>query len=151
MTKPINFRPILFCALSLIVGIIFYWLSPTLKIWTILLPIILAIIIFAIFFFFANKDDVKTAFITVCACLCFSFIGIALFGLNVNYNKNKMVENGSYQISGVVESVSYKDGVYHVGLTDCTYNGSDGGDLFIYSVEQKVSLYDALKKSSRAR
>ena len=144
MIKPINFRPILFCALSLIFGIILFKFSPALGVLTFLLPIFLFALIFFLFFIFGEKDKRKLALFTVGACFCFSLIGIAVLGVNVSVISGNRVQNGVYQVDGVVESVSYKDGRYYVGLTECVYDGNSGGDLFLYASEQKVSLYDVI-------
>ncbi len=144
MIRPINFRPILFCALSLILGLILFRFSPSLKIWTFLLPIILFAIIFLIFYFFGEKNKRKIAFFTIGACLCFAFIGIALLGVRVSVTSNDVVKNGEYQINGVVDSVTYKRGKYYVKLKDCAYNGEKSGDLFIYEIDEEVGLYDVL-------
>ena len=144
MTRPINFRPILLCAISLIFGILLYSYSPSLKIWTILLPIIILSLISLLFFLIVEKDKRITVATTCVACLCFAFLGSILLGVSVRKTEKGKVEDGIYEISGVVDSVSYKDGIYYFGVTNCKYGGESGGDLFVYGINQKVSLYDEI-------
>ena len=51
INRPINFRPILLFALSFVFGITLFRYSPTLKVWTVLVPLVLAVYIGGAFLF----------------------------------------------------------------------------------------------------
>lgn len=142
--RPINFRPIMLCAISLMLGIILFRYSPTLGAWTLILPIILALVVGSLFFFFGDKKNrVITLFITA-ICLLSAFVGIGVHAINVDLTTAKVIPNGSYTVVGEVADVSYKDGKYNVGLKNCSYDNISGCDIFIYGLDKEVGLYDVL-------
>ena len=144
IVKPINFRPIALCALSLMLGIILFRYSPSLKAWTVITPILAVIIVGVALWFFLEKEHRLKALITCAICLAFILVGIATFGIYQNLILKNLPKNGVYTVQGEVKSVSYKDGEYFVGLKDCVYDGEVGEDLFLYGISQEVGLYDVL-------
>ena len=82
--KPINFRPILFCALALFAGIILYRYYPILGVWTALTPIIAIGLICLLFYLVADKDKKITVIVTSVCCCSFVFLGMLSLGLKVN-------------------------------------------------------------------
>ena len=145
MTKPLNFRPILLCALSLLLGVLLFNYHPTLGEWTVVIPLILALIIFIIFFIVVEKDKRFTVAMTVVFCLLFLFIGMTSFSLSVKSIEKSQVESGSYTVIGEVKECTYNDGRYTVILDGCSYDGKDGGRLYVNGFTDKIQLYDILE------
>lgn len=143
--KPINFRPILFCALSLFVGVILYRNYPILSVWTILTPIFVTFAICVVCYLTFGKEKRYTVLTTSAICFIFILIGMLSLGLKVNSTTSKVVASGYYTVVGEVKDVSYKDGGYYATLTGCTYNGDEGGDFYTYKLQTKVELYDIVE------
>ena len=143
--KPINFRPILFSALSLFVGVILYRNYPVMGAWTILTPIFAMSLICLVCYITFGKEKRHTVLATSAVCFIFILIGMLSLGLKVNSATNKAVASGYYTVVGEVKDVSYKDGGYYATLTDCTYNGEEGGDFYTYRLQTKVDLYDIVE------
>ena len=144
IVKPINFRPIALCALSLMLGIILFRYSPSLKIWTVITPIIAVALVGVALWFFLEKEHRFKTVLTCAFCLTFALIGITTFGIYQNLILENLPKNGVYTVQGEVKSVSYKDGEYFVRLTNCEYDGEFGEDLFLYGISKEVGLYDVL-------
>ena len=142
--RPINFRPIMLCALSLMLGVILFRYSPTLGAWTLIIPALIALTVGAVFFFFGSKKFRVTTLFTTAICLLSVFVGIGAHAVGVDLTTANLPNNGEYAVVGEVSRVSYKDGEYNVGLTNCTYNSESGCDLFIYGLDEEVGLYDVL-------
>ncbi len=144
IVKPINFRPIALCALSLMLGIILFRYSPSLKAWTVITPILAVVLVAVALWFLLEKEHRFKAILTCAFCLAFVLIGIATFGIYQNLAVKSIPKNGVYTVQGEVKSVSYKDGEYFVGLKNCEYDGEVGEDLFLFGISQEVGLYDLL-------
>lgn len=151
VTIPINFRPLLFVALSIAFGMVLFKFFQTLKIWTILIPLVFFALIFSLIYFFIEKEDKPTATMTVLICVVFALIGGLLLGLNINKVKEGQVEDGKYTVVGVVSNCSYNAGAYNITLTECSYNGKTGGDLFVYGVNTQIDLYDVVEVKCYAK
>lgn len=143
--KPINFRPILFCALSLFAGVILYRNYPIFGVWTVLIPLLLFAIIGAVCFLVVEKEKRNVVVVTTVVCFIFSLIGMLSLGLKVNSLTKHNVEDGYYTVVGEVKDVYYKHGGYFATLTNCTYDGEEGSDFFTYGLTEKVSLYDIVE------
>ncbi|MBE5742584.1 MAG: ComEC/Rec2 family competence protein [Clostridiales bacterium] len=149
MTKPINFRPILFCALSLIFGMALFVYHQRLGVWTVLIPTILAITIYIIFLLIVEKDKRFTLLMSVVFCLLFAFMGMFSFGIYTKRIENRQVESGNYTVVGEVYKVSFSHGRYVVNLKNCTYDGKDGGNLYVNTFYSEIELYDRLELDCR--
>ena len=143
--KPINFRPILFCALSLFAGIILYRNYPILGEWTVLAPLLVVGATCLSLLFFFEKEKRLTVITTSTICFIFCLIGMLSLGLKVESLTKRNVQDGYYTVVGEVKDVSYKHGGYYATLTNCTYDGKEGSDFFTYHLEEKVSLYDVIE------
>lgn len=143
--KPINFRPILLCALSLIVGVILYRNYSVLGVWTVLTPIFVMGLICLVCYFSVDKEKRRVVTTTSIACIVFVFVGMLALGLKVSSSASRTVPSGYYTVVGEVKDVSYKDGGYYATLSDCTYNGEKGGDFYTYRLQTEVSLYDIVE------
>lgn len=144
INRPINFRPIMLCALALMLGVILFRYSPTFGVWTILLPIIIFIVVGSIFFFFGSKKNRVVTLFTTAICLMSAVVGIGAHAISVDLTSASVPQNGNYTVVGEVTEISYKEGKYNVGLKDCVYDGDSGCSLFMYGLEQEVALYDVL-------
>ncbi|MBR2384336.1 MAG: ComEC/Rec2 family competence protein [Clostridia bacterium] len=143
--KPINFRPILFCALSLFSGIMLYRYHPVLGIWTALMPILVIGLICLLFYLIVDKNK-RTIVLTTSICCCFFvFVGMLSLGLKVNSLLKHNVNDGYYTVVGEVKDVTYKHGGYYATLTNCTYNGKEGSDLITGFLYEEISLYDVVE------
>lgn len=143
--KPINFRPILFCALSLFAGIILFRNYPILGVWTIITPALVIGLICAVFCIAVEKEKRRTVLVTSTFCFIFTILGMISLGVKINSMTKHNVKDGYYTVVGEVKDVYYKHGGYYATLTDCTYNGERGSDLFTYYLEEKVALYDIVE------
>lgn len=103
--KPINFRPILFCALSFAVGIFFFGFFAKEKLRAALYAAATLLVVFLIALPFCIKSRKKIYFVTSAVCLLFCFSGF-LFGDAAlkNYVESK-VERGDYLVVGEVDRV----------------------------------------------
>lgn len=110
--KPINFRPILFCALSFAVGIFFFGFFAKEKLRAALYAAATLLVVFLIALPFCIKSRKKIYFVTLGVCLVFCFSGF-LFGDAAlkNYVESK-VERGDYLVVGEVDRVSGYNGKY---------------------------------------
>ena len=143
--KPINFRPILFCALSLFAGIILYRNHLVLGVWTVLTPILIIGLICLLFYFIVDKAKRPMVIVTSVCCCVFVFIGMLSFGLKINSLKKNSVPDGYYTVVGEIKDVTYKNGGYYATLTNCTYDGIEGNDLITSFLYEEVSLYDVIE------
>ncbi len=143
--KPINFRPVLFCALSLFAGIILYRNYPVLGAWTVVIPMLVIALICTVFLIVADKTKRLTVIITSAFCFMFTVIGMASLGIKIDSMTKNSVPDGYYTVVGEVKDVYYKHGGYYATLTNCTYNGEEGSDFFTGYLVEKVSLYDVLE------
>ena len=143
--NPINYRPILFCALSLIAGVLLYRYYPIMGVWTVLTPFFVLCLICALLFLVVDKKIRITATITSIFCFIFVIIGMMSFDFKIKSMTKESVEDGVYTVVGEVKDVTYKEGGYYATLTNCTYNGVEGSDLYTYRLNDKVSLYDVVE------
>ena len=143
--KPINFRPILFCALSLVLGIVCYKFYPTFKGLTLILPTIFLTAIFLPLIIFCKKESRKSFALTFAFCVLFSIIGVGLITNAIDKSVNSQVDNGRYTVVGEVEHCSYTNGSYYVRLINCRYDGKEGGTLYVKGIGKEVGLYDILE------
>ena len=145
--KPINFRPILFCALSFAVGIFFFGFFAKEKLRAALYAAATLLVVFLIALPFCIKSRKKIYFVMSAVCLVFCFSGF-LFGDAAlkNYVESK-VERGDYLVVGEVDRVSGYNGKYFYTLKNCTYNGECGGNLNIRYCNRKFEKYDKIRLS----
>lgn len=145
--KPINFRPILFCALSFAVGIFFFSFFAKEKLRAALYAAATLLVVFLIALPFCIKSRKKIYFVTSAVCLVFCLSGF-LFGDAAlkNYVESK-VERGDYLVVGEVDRVSGYNGKYFYTLRNCTYNGECGGNLNIRYCNRKFEKYDKIRLS----
>ena len=113
VVKPINYRPILFCALSLIAGVLLCRYYPVMGVWTVLTPLFVLCLICALLFLVVDKKTRPTVVITCLFCFIFAIIGMVSFDLKLKSTTKGNVEDGAYVVVGEVKDVTYKDGVYY--------------------------------------
>ena len=145
--KPINFRPILFCALSFAVGIFFFRFFAKEKHLAVLYSAVTIIVVFIIALPFCIKSRKKIFFIMLTACVSFCFLGFLSGNIAFKNYADSKVERGDYLVIGEIDHVSDYDGKYFYTLKKCTYNGESGGNLNIRFCNRKFEKYDKVKLS----
>ena len=145
---PINFRPILLCALSLMAGIILCRHYLILGVWTVLAPAIVILAICVLFLCLVGKDKRLTVVMTSAFCFLFLSIGMVSFWAKINATVKDVPKDGYYTVRGEVSDVYYKQGLWYATLTDCTYDGVLGSDFFTYGLDCEVKLYDIIEIKS---
>ncbi len=143
LRKPINFRPILFCALSFAAGIFFFGKFGADKIKASALAIVAVLAVTIIALPFCIKSRFKTYLITSAFCLIFCTLGLISANISLNSFENGRFESGDYYVSGEVEYVGeYGGNARYVTLKNCVYNGRKGGKLYIKYFPKRVEKYD---------
>ena len=149
--RPINFRPILLCALSLFLGVIIFQYYPVFKAWTIVIPIVGVGLIALLFCALVKRENRQVVLNAAAICLVFVFVGMLSLGLRVHGLTKDNPQDGVYTVVGEVKKVSYKQGAWYFTLTDCEYDGARGSDLYVYAVTNEVELYDIVKLKGYAK
>lgn len=142
LTKPVNFRPILFCALSFAAGIFFFGKFGADKTRAFALSAVAVLAVITVALLFCIKNRFKTFLITSVICLIFCMLGFVSANVSLNSFEKGMLESGDYYVSGEVDYVREYDGTRFVTLKNCVYNGRDGGELYIKYFPKKVKKYD---------
>ena len=143
LRKPINFRPILFCALSFAAGIFFFGKFGADKVKASSLAIIAVLAVILVALPFCVKSRFKTYLITSAFCLIFCSLGLFSANVSLNSFEKGAFESGDYYVSGEVEFVrEYDNNARFVTLKKCVYNGKKGGKLYIKYFPKKVKKYD---------
>ena len=142
LTKPINFRPILFCVLSFAAGIFFFGKFGADKVRASALAIVVVIAVMIVAVPFCIRSRFKTFLITSAFCLIFCSLGLISANVSLNSFENGAFESGDYYVSGEVEYVREYDGARFVTLRNCVYNKKKGGKLYIKYFPMKVEKYD---------
>ena len=145
LRKSVNFRPILFCAISFGVGIFFFGkfaakgaLAAVFAFVTLLAAICVALP-------FCIKRRKKVFLIT--SAFCLAFVALGLLAADVAFNKylDGRLETGGYFVSGEVESVYENDGKYFATLKNCKYNGRSGGKFYFRYAPPELAKYDIVE------
>ncbi len=144
MKKLINFRPIVFIAISLLIGILFGRIYEKLNIFSYMIPCCALAVLFAGACFLRKKSERKTTIIVGLVCILFSFFGT--FSVNYKYNRLKANElsERNYYIEGEVVSIKIGKDYSYAILDECTYNGTKGPKIKIENIDG-LSLFDRVK------
>ena len=145
--KPINFRPILFCALSFAFGIFFFGFFAKEKLYALLYSAATIIAVFLIALPFCLKSRKKIFFIMLLVCLVFCFLGFLFGDAALKSFVDSKVERGDYLVVGEIDRVSGNNGSYFYTVKRCTYNGESGGNLNIRFCNRKFEKHDKVKLS----
>lgn len=143
LTKPVNFRPILFCVLSFAAGIFFFGKFGADEIKASALAISAVISVMIVALPFCVKSRFRTFLITSAFCLIFCALGLISANASLDSFRKGRFESGDYYVSGEVDFVREYDGnTRFVTLKNCVYNGKKGGKLYIKYFPKKVEKYD---------
>ncbi len=145
LRKPINYRPILFCALSFGAGIFCFGRLAAKGAFAAALTFASVFAAICVALPFCIKDRRKVFLIT--SAFCFAFAGLGLLAGNIAFDKylGGRFEADGYFVSGEVESVYENDGNYFVTLRNCTYNGKSGGKFYYKYAPQELEKYDIVE------
>lgn len=145
LTKIINYRPILFVAVSFAVGVFFFGkfclngYTATLAAAAIVIGVSLLFLPFSL-----GKSIMKYA-VTTLLCVLFCLFGYFYSSLRLgSFDKGK-VKTGDYIVKGTVSTVSTYNGVKYAVLTDCVYDGRKGGNLYVIGYGENLSKFDEVK------
>lgn len=131
MKKLLNFRPILFIALSLCCGICTtYFLVNKSIIWAIVFSVsfMLSLIFFLVFF--TNKDVVKRNVIFTLVFLLFFAVGS--FGLNASLDRYEKANLGgrNYDITAKITDIKESETGYNLTLSNAEIIGNRTGKIY---------------------
>lgn len=135
LRKPVNFRPILFCALSFGVGIFFFGRFAAKG--------ALAAICVALPFCIGRRRKVYL----ITSAFCLAFVALGLLAADIAFKKylGGRFETDGYFVSGEVESVYENDGKYFATLKNCKYNGKSGGKFYFRYAPPELEKYDLVE------
>lgn len=145
LRKPVNFRPILFCALSFGVGIFFFgkFAAKGALAAVFAFVAVLAAICVALPFCIGRRR--KAYLIT--SAFCLAFVALGLLAADIAFKKylGGRFESDGYFVSGEVESVYENDGKYFATLKNCKYNGKSGGKFYFRYAPPELEKYDIVE------
>lgn len=145
LRKPVNFRPILFCALSFGVGIFFFgrFAAKGALAAVFAFVAVLAAICVALPFCIGRRRKV---YLITSAC-CLAFVALGLLAADIAFKKylGGRFETDGYFVSGEVESVYENDGKYFATLKNCKYNGKSGGKFYFRYAPPELEKYDIVE------
>lgn len=144
LDKPINFRPILFCALSFGAGILIFGkfaADKRLAAW-IVVAFLAAVLLLS--FPFCIKYPIKYYIATSVAVILFCVAGFFYADYKFEKFGDSQIPDGDYLVSGEVENVIGRNGYYGYTLKNCTYNGKKGGSLYVGGCKTKFDKYDKI-------
>ena len=130
LRKPVNFRPILFCALSFGVGIFFFGRFAAKGALAAVFAFVAVLAAICVTLPFCIGRRRKVYLIT--SAFCLAFVALGLLAADIAFKKylGGRFETGGYFVSGEVESVYENDGKYFATLRNCKYNGKSGGKFY---------------------
>lgn len=145
LRKPVNFRPILFCALSFGVGIFFFGRFAAKGVLAAVFAFVavLAAICVALPFCIGRRRKVYL----ITSAFCLAFVALGLLAADIAFKKylGGRFESGGYFVSGEVESVYENDGKYFATLKNCKYNGKSGGKFYFRYAPPELEKYDIVE------
>ena len=145
LRKPVNFRPILFCALSFGVGIFFFgrFAAKGALAAVFAFVAVLAAICVALPFCIGRRRKVYL----ITSAFCLAFVALGLLAADIAFKKylGGRFESGGYFVSGEVESVYENDGKYFATLKNCKYNGKSGGKFYFRYAPPELEKYDIVE------
>ena len=145
LRKPVNFRPILFCALSFGVGIFFFgrFAAKGALASVFAFVAVLAAICVALPFCIGRRRKVYL----ITSAFCLAFVALGLLAADIAFKKylGGRFETDGYFVSGEVESVYENDGKYFATLKNCKYNGKSGGKFYFRYAPSELEKYDVVE------
>lgn len=145
LRKPVNFRPILFCALSFGVGIFFFgrFAAKGALAAVFAFVAVLAAICVALPFCIGRRRKVYL----ITSAFCLAFVALGLLATDIAFKKylGGRFETDGYFVSGEVESVYENDGKYFATLKNCKYNGKSGGKFYFRYAPPELEKYDIVE------
>lgn len=145
LRKPVNFRPILFCALSFGVGIFFFgrFAAKGALAAVFAFVAVLAAICVALPFCIGRRRKVYL----ITSAFCLAFVALGLLAADIAFKKylGGRFESDGYFVSGEVESVYENDGKYFATLKNCKYNGKSGGKFYFRYAPPELEKYDMVE------
>lgn len=145
LRKPVNFRPILFCALSFGVGIFFFgrFAAKGALAAVFAFVAVLAVICVALPFCIGRRRKVYL----ITSAFCLAFVALGLLAADIAFKKylGGRFETDGYFVSGEVESVYENDGKYFATLKNCKYNGKSGGKFYFRYAPPELEKYDIVE------
>ena len=145
LRKPVNFRPILFCALSFGVGIFFFGRFAAKGALAAVFAFVAVLAAICVTLPFCIGRRRKVYLIT--SAFCLAFVALGLLAADIAFKKylGGRFETGGYFVSGEVESVYENDGKYFATLRNCKYNGKSGGKFYFRYAPPELEKYDIVE------
>lgn len=145
LRKPVNFRPILFCALSFGVGIFFFGKFAAKGALAALFAFVTVLAAICVALPFCVKRRRKVFFII--SAFCLAFVALGLLAADIAFNKylGGRFDADGFFVSGEVESVYENDGKYFATLKNCRYNGKSGGKFYFRYAPPELEKYDIVE------
>ncbi len=145
LRKPVNFRPILFCALSFGVGIFFFGRFAAKGALAAVFAFVAVLAAICVTLPFCIGRRRKVYLIT--SAFCLAFVALGLLAADIAFKKylGGRFETGGYFVSGEVESVYENDGKYFATLKNCKYNGKSGGKFYFRYAPPELEKYDIVE------
>lgn len=144
MKKIFNLRPILLCAISLIVGIVVvtnYVLSKTVFNLVLLILFVTALVVLLSVCIFINFKNKSAKHFVLCALiLVFSVVG--MIGGLVSINPTNNLTSADVEMCGVVDSVKNYDNRTVVNVKNLSFNGektSGNLELVLFNYDGSVN------------
>lgn len=145
LRKPVNFRPILFCALSFGVGIFFFGRFAAKGALAAVFAFVAVLAAICVALPFCIERRRKVYLIT--SAFCLAFVALGLLAADIAFKKylGGRFETDGYFVSGEVESVYENDGKYFATLKNCKYNGKSGGKFYFRYAPPELEKYDIVE------
>lgn len=145
LRKPVNFIPILFCALSFGVGIFFFGRFAAKGALAAVFAFVAVLAAICVTLPFCIGRRRKVYLIT--SAFCLAFVALGLLAADIAFKKylGGRFETGGYFVSGEVESVYENDGKYFATLKNCKYNGKSGGKFYFRYAPPELEKYDIVE------
>lgn len=145
LRKPVNFRPILFCALSFGVGIFFFGRFAAKGVLAAVFAFVAVLAAICVALPFCIRRRRKVYLIT--SAFCLAFVALGLLAADIAFKKylGGRFETDGYFVSGEVESVYENDGKYFATLKNCKYNGKSGGKFYFRYAPPELEKYDIVE------
>lgn len=144
LNKPVNFRPILFCALAYASGIFIFGKFAASGLSPIFSAVAFTSSVVAVVLPFCIKRRMKAFVLTYALCVAFSLFGVLAANAAFGVYKEGRLRADDYYVTGEVESVSEYGDYSRITLKNCKYNGKDGGKLNLTYVDINVKKYDTI-------
>ena len=151
LNKPVNFRPILFCALSFASGIFFFGKFVAGNLNPMFLAVALVSVVALSVLPFCIKRRMRAFVVTYAFCIAFALIGVCAAHAAFSSYERGRLPAGDYYVTGEVKSVSKNGDYSRITLKNCKYNGVSGGNLYLSYVETDVKKYDIVAIVCKAK